>query len=690
MNKEKQTTFFKKLKESLPSLCLSAICAWLCTLIIFSASASLSFSTVPDYTRSVSIPLFIAVFFAICAAFFLAQRFLTKKLLPIALIICFAAWGSTSVAEYIGDSNEKAYAALVFALIGLAVIVIAANFMKKENIELPSRDINTPTSFIIVSAAFVLFSALFIYLLGSRTAALCSPCFDMGIFAQMYDRMTETFLPLTTCERGFELSHFAVHFSPALYLLMPFCYIFDATDVLVWAQILLVFSGIFPLWLICKKVGLSNIRSTVISLLFLLYPAMSSGAFYDFHENAFLAPFILWTLYFIHTEKIIPTFIFALGVLTVKEDAAIYVAFIALYLFFSRKKYWQGVAMFAMTIGYFLFASYMLMKGGQGMMLGSRYYNIIGFDGSFIDLLKTLIVNPAVYAAESFTSAKLLYAINMLLPFAMLSLMSKKPSRWLLIAPLFVINLISDYQYQYDLGFQYSFGSGALLAYLAAVNLADLSPVEELAPAAETENESTEVAKETEKEIDKRNKITKLDHYIAKLDNKHYRSLKKERKKNELREWAYEYKQALMRKENIEHFEKTKSLSSVKVNYEKINSSKLFTYGRNSKIRKTKYTFSPMLSSLNRGLIPTVFSLCISLLFGTLQDDSYLQSGKVWLDLMSYLFSIGLGSWWGMTNGKAIIQEDYLEVLNNVALLIRDVKNTIFKEKEKGVISSGN
>ncbi|MBR2613066.1 MAG: hypothetical protein IKC55_00460, partial [Clostridia bacterium] len=41
--------------------------------------------------------------------------------------------------------------------------------------------------------------------------------------------------------------------------------------------------------------------------------------------------------------------------------------------------------------------------------------------------------------------------------------------------PLFVINLITDYKYQFDLQFQYSFGSGALLVYAAAINLADLS-----------------------------------------------------------------------------------------------------------------------------------------------------------------------------------------------------------------------
>ena len=224
---------------------------------------------------------------------------------------------------------------------------------------------------------------------------------------------------------------------------------------------------------------------------------MSSGAFYDFHENAFLAPLILWTLYFVHAKSWIPTFIFALGVLMVKEDAAMYVGFIALYVIFSRKKIWQGIGLFVMTFCYFLFAMFMLLSSGEGIMLGGRYYNIIGYDGSFVDLLRVALVNPALYAAESFTPEKLLYSFNMLLPLAFLPLMTRKPSRWLLIAPLFVINLITDYKYQFDLQFQYSFGSGALLVYAAAINLADLSdaPFALAAPESEDATDSRSALK---------------------------------------------------------------------------------------------------------------------------------------------------------------------------------------------------
>ena len=466
---------YENIKGCLPELALSAISGWLCALALTALCSDLPFTAVPDFSSSVSLPLFLASALIFCALFFILTRFLWSKILLIILPISFGIYGAICVARSASSSDTRAYSSLIFSLLSLAVIAICANFMKKREIGIPCEDISSRLSFIIVCSAFLLFSALYVYLLWTRTQMLCSPAYDMGIFAQMYDNMKEGLLPITTCERGESLSHFAVHFSPALYLLLPFAYLLEITDMLVLAQILLVFSAVFPLWLICKRIGLSNTRSAIVSVLFLIYPAMSSGAFYDFHENAFLAPLILWTLYFVHAEKWIPTFAFALGVLAVKEDAAIYVAFIALYIAFSRKKYWQGALMFLMALSYFLFASYMLLQGGQGLMLGGRYYNIIGYDGSFADLIKVAILNPALYATESLTPEKLLYALNMLLPLCFLPLATKKPSRWLLLAPLFVINLITDYKYQFDLGFQYSFGSGALLIYLAAINLADIS-----------------------------------------------------------------------------------------------------------------------------------------------------------------------------------------------------------------------
>ena len=71
---------------------------------------------------------------------------------------------------------------------------------------------------------------------------------------------------------------------------------------------------------------------------FLLYPTMRSGLFYDFHENKFLTPLLLWLLYFTEKEglslkaKNLLIAVFTLLSLMVKEDAAIYVACIGLFM----------------------------------------------------------------------------------------------------------------------------------------------------------------------------------------------------------------------------------------------------------------------------------------------------------------------------------------------------------------------
>ncbi len=470
-----------KLSITLPSFALCAFSALLCALCTFAfdyKDRGVLISSI-EYASKVSILQLMLTTLALLLLFLVINFLTKKKLTPAVFILSFAVYAVASTAMAANSLSARTYTAVVFSLLTLLALVFAYSYIKREKLSyegIEKKDISARLSLIIVSVAFVLFSALFIFFLGARTYSYCSPCFDMGIFTQMYDNMTETFLPITTVEREGALSHFAVHFSPILYLLLPFCYIFKPTDVLIVAQITVVFSSVFPLWLICRKLKFSNLNSALISILFLLYPAMSSGAFYDFHENAFLAPLILWTMYFLQSEKYIPAFVFALGVLAVKEDATIYVAFIALYLICSkgRKKKISGLLMLAMAVAYFGMAIFILSLGGQGNMLSSRYYNLIGYTGSVVDLLKLLIINPALYAIESLTPEKLIYLIPMLLPLALLPLFTKHPSRWLLIAPLFVMNLISDYKYQYDLGFQYSFGSGALLFFLAVLNLSDI------------------------------------------------------------------------------------------------------------------------------------------------------------------------------------------------------------------------
>ncbi|MGZ7204700.1 DUF2079 domain-containing protein, partial [Streptococcus pyogenes] len=92
--------------------------------------------------------------------------------------------------------------------------------------------------------------------------------FDIGIFSQMFESMRRDFSQVTTLERDRFMSHFAVHISPIYYLLLPFYYVFPYGETLEILQILIVFSGVIPLYLILKKMEFPTFTKPLILLWF--------------------------------------------------------------------------------------------------------------------------------------------------------------------------------------------------------------------------------------------------------------------------------------------------------------------------------------------------------------------------------------------------------------------------------------
>ena len=318
--------------------------------------------------------------------------------------------------------------------------------------------------------------------------------FDFGIFVNMFHHMAESGLPLCSCERDVLMSHFAVHLSPIFYVLLPFYALFPSPLTLQIGQAVALASGVIPVVLICRSRKLSGWAAIVMAALYSFYPVLSTGCFYDLHENCFLTPLLLWTFYFFERRKYIPMYVFAALTLTVKEDAAVYVLFFALYVIFAEKKYLHGAILAVGAVAYFSVAFEILERTAayyaelykeaspnpqiRGPMV-NRYNNLIyakadGLGGA----LKTLLVNPGYFLKQLFKTTKndwgkLLYFLRMLLPLGFLPFLTRKPSRWILIAPI-LMNLMTNYLYQYELIYQYHFGIAAFLIYASILNLSDV------------------------------------------------------------------------------------------------------------------------------------------------------------------------------------------------------------------------
>jgi len=366
--------------------------------------------------------------------------------------------------------------------------------------------ISAGTLMVLTAILVLAFTAVMSEACITRYLAFRSSTYDFGIFAQMFENMAKTGLQTTSVERNIpELSHFAVHFSPIYYLILPFYMIFRSPESLLVIQVLAVGLGAFPLALIAKKFNISPTNILFIVIAYLFYPALSGGLFFDFHENKFLTVFILWLLYFIIlVSSIDPEFsnpylkryikkylriryiliyVFALLILTVKEDSFFYIFFIGLYMVsqkrngkFVRENIIHGTIITGMSILYFLLSTYYLSTFGLGVMT-YRFdlFLRIGEDG-FIAMVINVLKNPALLLASILSvPEKLEFIFYMLIPLCFLPFISKRLNFILLIIPMVIINLATDYIYQYDVHFQYTYGVTALLFFLAVKNLSEIN-----------------------------------------------------------------------------------------------------------------------------------------------------------------------------------------------------------------------
>ena len=372
-----------------------------------------------------------------------------------------------------------------FFLAWLGMLVILAFCAAKGWASAPARSLTRPAEkplFLWLSVGVGLGFFIFVSIWTvCRVLSFSVPTYDFTIFAQMFHSMKETGLPITTVERDGPLSHFAVHVSPIYYLLLPFYCLFPYPATLQVLQAAILASAFIPLWKLGRHHSLAPWQRFALCLVLALYPAYAGGTSYDIHENAFLTPMILWLFWGLDRRSIPVTVIAATLTCMVKEDAAVYVAVIGLWqtalgLLF-RKKRWNltaGMCLMAGAVAYFLCVTGYLARSGDGVMT-YRYRNFM-FDGSdsLFTVIKAVLLCPMKAVYECVDPEKLEFLGLTLVPLMGLPLVTRRYERYVLLIPYVLVNLMSDYQYQHNIFFQYTYGATACLIYLTLVNLADL------------------------------------------------------------------------------------------------------------------------------------------------------------------------------------------------------------------------
>lgn len=448
------------------------VAAWCCLILTTLKPTSdfihLSFA---QGTSLLQVALGVLLFFALLsvAAFFGTPVNTDAIALLISSTVCFLWWGCF----YSGEAKGLFLLSSI-AVYSLFVIYCVRALMPLLELWKPGKRTRLGALIfagVICCTVIATFGCL-------RYRTFSTPNFDFGIFCNMFHNMRETGLPMVTCERDQLLSHFVVHISPAYYLFLPFYFTFPSPLTLQICQAVVLAAGVIPVYLLARHFQLSSKVTILLTLAYAFYPAISAGCFYDLHENCFLPLFLLLTFYFFETKRTVPMYVCAALVLTVKEDAAVYLLFFAIFVLLSERKYLHGAILAGMAVGYFLLCGFLLEKYGTGMMV-NRFDNLIYNDeDGLLGAIKTALVNPAylltqLFSAENKSWDKIIYFVQMLLPLGLLPFCTKKASRWLLVAPI-LINMLTMYGYQYNVGFQYHFGITAFLFYATLKNLPEI------------------------------------------------------------------------------------------------------------------------------------------------------------------------------------------------------------------------
>ena len=146
-----------------------------------------------------------------------------------------------------------------FTLIAGLITVLTFWYVKDDVFKLLKKENISGKAMYIVAALIGAFILVFVTIVTVyRYKTYSNSSFDFGLFAQMYEYMKQTGAMKTTVERGYLLSHFAVHFSPIFYLGLPLYWLFSTPETVQIIQAIMVALPVIPIVLLCKKFDLSN------------------------------------------------------------------------------------------------------------------------------------------------------------------------------------------------------------------------------------------------------------------------------------------------------------------------------------------------------------------------------------------------------------------------------------------------
>lgn len=305
---------------------------------------------------------------------------------------------------------------------------------------------------------------------------------DLGIFSQSFWTTLNTgSLFHYTLEAYVNPSNnfFGAHFSPILFLVVPFYAIYQSPLTLLVLQSFVIGLAALPLYWIARDKLNSKLWGLTFAAAFLMQPALQGMNCFDFHVEAFIPLFFLLSFYYLDNGHWIKGLLFALLTLSTIEFAPVLMLGLGLYFLIKANLHQHKISvknrahkmlvpifLILISITWLLLALYVTesINPLKSTGLPGRWEN---WGQSLSAVILNIFRNPTrALATIANPIDKVYYFVSILAPVIFLVFLA--PLELLLVLPWALAASLSQYSPYYEPYFQY-FGFIVAQIFIAAV-----------------------------------------------------------------------------------------------------------------------------------------------------------------------------------------------------------------------------
>ncbi|TMM24695.1 MAG: DUF2079 domain-containing protein [Actinobacteria bacterium] len=289
------------------------------------------------------------------------------------------------------------------------------------------RRLTSPAS--LVYAAMAAYAAGFTALSILRHRALQTGRFDLGNMVQAVWSTAHGHPLAVTGLRGDEISRLAAHFDPILAAFAPLWLVWPSPDSLLLAQAIAVALGALPVFWLARKHLASARAGAAFALAYLLYPPTQWLTLNEFHPVALACPLLLFAIWYLDEDRLLPFALFALAAAISKEEIGLVVAGLGLWYALARRRWLEGAAIVLGGLAISLVAIEVVIPHFNHAGTSSFFSRYSQVGGSASGILHTAVTHPWKDVTTAFTGRGLGYLARLFLPLGLLALLSAAPAQ---------------------------------------------------------------------------------------------------------------------------------------------------------------------------------------------------------------------------------------------------------------------